>query len=1155
MLQRFQTETLPQNLGQLENSLQTLEDQLATLPPDSPERAALALDLTLTQNTLALYSAAESLLAASPLLAQGQTSAAKAPAAEGAAPPAEAPAPAADDLAPIPTLADSLSPDLLSAAAGQFGISVTDLENLLDTFDGEIDAINLLANRMKPVEGQFNRAEAGFLRSSSSLKTLSRALLGVIQPTEGTDNRPMTGSAAAIRRTQALLTFLMESRRLEQSNPQLAGRLGLSRLNQAVAGSISRLPSPSLQNILNRYIGNNNRADTADAKQRLADLSKVLSYFSGESDLNLDTGRALFELVLDNGVDTVRGLGELLPAGPARERYEQMLNRIENRIQSTVQRLGSEAPSFLRGLVNSSPEASRYVLRFLTEDGVGRYAAAVDLVGTFAESEIAQRFLGAGGQRNLQALTEFLSLDNIGRDYLRKILDSNAPAGSRFNALNNLVRDIVKDKLPGLSALQVQSFESLTGRALDRFAGLLGLGNAADAARAADDVLPAAARAASDALPDAAGLIARQSDELIQGASLTRPARAGLERLLGASPARAQEVLDVLKTMDPRQLDTVLQIAAEMEPARALNMVVGEGMGARFLRGVAEMVPYLRSYGLRVADIVPKLGRALGKAVPAIGAALSGYDTVRMGRIALTGSYNGRQYSDPDVRMLALAGAATNGLDTVLGALEAFGVGNVAFPLQLGLAGASLALDLMVEYYNDNPQAMPPAMRQAIQYSAATVAVTAPFVVPGAGIAASEAIVSIYGRERTAEIFGELVSEVGDRALDALSDLGQAGLAKLQALATAGGELGLAAVRQLASMGEQGIAVLKDLVLQGGQMADAALNAIVRAARNQGAAAREALLSLARQAGAIGSRAIEQLGSLRDWGAEQLKNLVAAGIPLAQEAISRLSSMGQAGFEALESLVKSGGQFAQQAFNALLAQGNAAIDQLKDIALSGARLGRQAFDALINKGRAAIDALQEIGTRVSAYAGEVITKLSNLGEAAEAAITAIGTRFSQYADEAISGLRRIGARAVDSIQALARRYPALRSNAIRAFAAIGPAASRALNTLIDQMWAAVQTSVNQLMGLANELGAVSSRVLRNISTTLSRGWQRSTIDLIPFNGRETNLRPLIDAFSGLLRKAGAAGSQAYRQMRQLAMNALRDLGVPLLAIRALQRVV
>ncbi|MGE3724532.1 MAG: hypothetical protein AB7I41_03220, partial [Candidatus Sericytochromatia bacterium] len=1110
--------------------------------------------------------------------------------------------------------------------------------------------------------------------------------------------------------------------------------------------------------------------------------------------------------------------------------------------------------------------------------------------------------------------------------------------------------------------------------------------SAADAApvSAADDVPVSAAGAAVDAAPvsaanaavetlspDALRNIERQAEKLARF-DLTPEAEASLMRLLRQNPEQADDVVRTLGRLgreSSSNLDTILKVAAEMEPARALNMVIGDGMGARILRQVVELVPALQRFGLSIAEIVPKLGSALGKAIPALGAVASAYDAARLGEIAVRGESGGKVYADKEVRALALLGASTNALDTLLGVTEAFGVGNVAFPLQAGLAVGSLAIDVMVEYFNDNPEAMPEGLRKAIRYTAAATAVAAPFVVPGAGVAASAAIANIYGAdgvvdiltdltqdlgsgalqgadrltrlhaqaldqdlgnlaggirgvadiirnpERYAALLGKEVSEVvaeagqwlaaqaqnglaaaqevfdalkeiaqnpgefaaavrdkalevarsigngvseaagaardfivegvqqgwsslqsgvdsllemgaeglqaaselgsrllqaggeaatqfldfardaaqnpgkygqmladglssavsagwqattesvdvvvnlvgqgvakagevlsdlvaaggraaeyglellrnapqaakeaigrgltmafeagqatvemvnyvinnpaealaaagdkatelltqsrdwlvnrvkdagetvgeafqaleqfytntsaylgdlGDRvgaslgrledtvvnlvgqgidlgrdaiqrygevlsrrlpelltawqdlqqapielmvrignsgleagqqvasylagkaeelgsaALEGLKDLGTAGLQQLSNLAEAGGNLAGQAIDRLSELGEAGFSEIKRLAATGGAVAQQAFDAIADAAGRGVRDAKNALSSLARSAGEVGQKAVEQLAEMGQWGAAQLEDLVSSGAAQARAALNALGTMGNRGLEALENLAKSTSSYAREAFNLLSSKGEAAMNQLRDLVNSGSRFAQEAFTDLVAQGSRAIDALKSIGLNAGNYARSAIQALGNMGAGAEAAIREIGTTVSQYADEAITALKGMGQNAIDSIGAIANKFTEYRDEAIQAFAQIGPTARTAMNNMIDTVWASGEAGVKSLMGMAGEFSAVSSRVYGLVSNSLSRGWQRSTIDLIPFNGRETNLQPLTNEIRNLLNQARAAGREAYQQAREMAFRALRDLGVPDFAISLIREVV
>lgn len=68
VLQRFQTETLPQNLQNLATSRQELRDVLTSLPRNDPDRPAFELQLQLVERTQDMFMQAKTLLDNSPLL-------------------------------------------------------------------------------------------------------------------------------------------------------------------------------------------------------------------------------------------------------------------------------------------------------------------------------------------------------------------------------------------------------------------------------------------------------------------------------------------------------------------------------------------------------------------------------------------------------------------------------------------------------------------------------------------------------------------------------------------------------------------------------------------------------------------------------------------------------------------------------------------------------------------------------------------------------------------------------------------------------------------------------------------------------------------------------------------------------------------------------
>lgn len=207
------------------------------------------------------------------------------------------------------------------------------------------------------------------------------------------------------------------------------------------------------------------------------------------------------------------------------------------------------------------------------------------------------------------------------------------------------------------------------------------------------------------------------------------------------------ETLQALEKLGLQNADNALSVLAHLPTDVAAKMLKTK-QGLNVLVHVADKVaPYLlekmvragESAGKAMLTLAPRLASSVMKVVPALGAYPAAKDAARLNTIAMTGRFTDDKgvtttYANREVRALALLGSTTNGADALLAMLEGAGVGNVALPLQLGLAAGSLTLDLMVEYYKDHPEEMSPQFKGAIK--AATM--MASFVNPQAVIFAKE---------------------------------------------------------------------------------------------------------------------------------------------------------------------------------------------------------------------------------------------------------------------------------------------------------------------------------------------------------------------------------------------------------------------------------
>ncbi len=263
-------------------------------------------------------------------------------------------------------------------------------------------------------------------------------------------------------------------------------------------------------------------------------------------------------------------------------------------------------------------------------------------------------------------------------------------------------------------------------------------------------------------------------NELSGMLNLGDEAQQSLQQLLLKNPNVSDEAFEKavihLKKLTAEESDNVLKIIQKMNPEAAARVLGSDTLGAPFLKSVSRLSPWFKKIGMSSADIAPKLAAGLSKAVPAIGAVASAVDTQKMLEIAYSGQRDGKTY-DPELRVLAMLGAAVNGADTLIGVAEAFGVGNVAFPIQLGLAGTSVSIDIMIEYFAEHPDKMPAEMRLALKALALGTAISAPLAMPGSGLGWTATVMQIYGASGTVDLASELTEVMGNKALQGIENL------------------------------------------------------------------------------------------------------------------------------------------------------------------------------------------------------------------------------------------------------------------------------------------------------------------------------------------------------------------------------------------------
>ncbi len=159
-------------------------------------------------------------------------------------------------------------------------------------------------------------------------------------------------------------------------------------------------------------------------------------------------------------------------------------------------------------------------------------------------------------------------------------------------------------------------------------------------------------------------------------ASLVEKGQAFVD-LVGGLGDSVDSIKDIGKSLDKLGVSSALGLGEGSNARRIFNAT------ADALDSVAGKL------GAKIGpELLQSAGKALGKALPALGAVISGYDTYRLGKIAVDGDLPG------EIRYIAGLGAGINAADTALAVTEALGIGNIGLPANLGLAAAGFAADV-----------------------------------------------------------------------------------------------------------------------------------------------------------------------------------------------------------------------------------------------------------------------------------------------------------------------------------------------------------------------------------------------------------------------------------------------------------------------------
>lgn len=687
---------------------------------------------------------------------------------------------------------------------------------------------------------------------------------------------------------RGVLLVAMQAKLMESKQPELAKQIGVPKLNAMVDGMVAHVSkgSKGAQNIINSYLGRDSgkaegssRDIAANSDQRINDLADLVGMMSGEQPVDeVNAGRIVFEMLLDHGADATLALKEMMPPN-ARAKYEQTVKKVEAKMGELVTRLGKEGFEEIAKLAKGSPEIARYMGRLITDDSlVGKAAHTIDLLGEIAKSPAGKKMLGETGSKALTALHGLLQLDNFSQTQLKALLNADTPPALRAEALHHLV-DNFKTKFTQLNPANTEAIKAFTNEIMGKVKTAFNVSTEVMA-----DVGRRVAAGAAGVVEDAAQILSKKVDDLAKAMGMGPATTAKFKSLVSKmSPEAAENALHLVKRAGKELASTFVSMVSGMPKDAVDTIFSSRAVGEMVVDTVKATGKALSKMGISIAEQGPRLAAKLGKGVmkiiPALGGVISAYDTARMAGMAMDSQLK------PEVRTLALLGAAVNGADTALAVTEALGVGNVAFPAQLALAGASLVIDIAIDHYKENP--MPEKMVKTIRRGAALAALGGVVAAPltgGGTIGMSAALAGIWGGDVLAK---ELVS------------MGKEGIAELKKLAQAGGEVAQKVWKGLQSMGAQGVDVLKGWAAEGGRLATQAYDKMAE----MGHQGMQAIKDLAHKGGQVANDALNAMKRAGTAGVNALKDLAKAGDALAGKAINSLKSMGSVGAAAIKSVM------------------------------------------------------------------------------------------------------------------------------------------------------------------------------------------------------------------------------------------------------------
>ncbi|MDP2274730.1 MAG: hypothetical protein Q8N23_18565 [Archangium sp.] len=456
---------------------------------------------------------------------------------------------------------------------------------------------------------------------------------------------------------------------------------------------------------------------------------------------------------------------------------------------------------------------------------------------------------------------------------------------------------------------------------------------------------------------------------------------AQLSKLL-ANPVGLADLTKTLKSLDGEALDSFVKITKNMDASGIADMAkyaskaegdvfqklmkgaapLLEKMDGRALgelanglaKGFSAIGGLLGKMGVSLtADIAGKVLKNVAKMVPVLGAIPGFVDAALLTRQSFE-----LKDKNADLSLLASNGAKLNAVDAVGGLiLDATGVGvGVDLAVGVGFGIAELALDIGLSSERAKMEA---AAKNGEDYEApgwvkginiASAVATAPLGVAeyierkGPRGAFEDAKWAIGQGGKLADKAWDLIKAAGGKfvefaaeAVEALKDLGEAGVEKLEELSKATGEFAAAAA-------EKAQDALKDLAKLPGEAAQKAAEAIARGVDAGAEWAKDAATELLK----------DGVEAMKDVAQAWAENMTDG----ARAVVDNLENLGEAGVDALKDLGSFGGELAEYT-----------VGKLKNLAEDG-----------LDAAKDALGTLADLGGSVGDLAGDVLGGLGGLAK-------------------------------------------------------------------------------------------------------------------------------------------------------------------------------